>query len=141
VLLAVGAILLLASVELGRAVATQPPADELPPIIKSGLVAYKSEGPEAAIKAWLKGSPLEGNRDALTQVNMLRQIQDYYGSYQSFDAISSHNLTPNTQIVYFAMNYEKGPVFGKFLIYHGADGWVMVSFTFNTKPELILPNS
>jgi hypothetical protein len=89
----------------------------------------------------LKGSPLEGNRDALTQSNMLRQIQDYYGSYQSFDTISTRNLTSNAQMIYFVMNYEKEPVFGKFLIYHTKVGWVTVSFIFNTKPEVILPNT
>jgi hypothetical protein len=131
---------LLLSVVLGTSAVAQPPADEIPPVIKAGLEAYKVEGPEAAIKAWLKGSALEGSKDALSQANVLRQIQDYYGSYESFEVISTRNVTKTTQIVYLAMNFQKGPVFARFMVYHAADGWVSVTFTFNTKSEAILPN-
>jgi len=105
------------------------------------LEAYKVDGPEAASKAWIKGSAFEGSKDALSQANVLRQIQDYYGSHESFEVISTHNLTKTTQIVYLAMNFQKGPVFAKFMAYHAADGWVSVTFTFNTKSEAILSNS
>lgn len=112
---------------------------EVPKIILSGLEAYKAEGPEAAIKAWLKGSPLEGSKDALTQANNLHQIQDYYGAYKAFDPIRSRSLSPTTRIIYLTMDYEKGPLFAKFVAYRTEQGWILTSFTFNTKDELIIP--
>ena len=130
-------LLLLAFSQCVRTNAQEPV--EVPKIILSGLEAYKAEGPEAAIKAWLKGSPIEGSKDALTQANNLHQIQDYYGAYKTFDTIRSRNLSPNTRIIYLILNYEKGPLFAKFVAYRTEQGWILVSFAFNTKDEIIIP--
>jgi len=124
-----------------RAGTPQPDPDEIPKILLSGFDAYKAEGPEAAIRAWLKGSSIEGSKDALSQANVLRQVQDYYGSYKTFELIQSRNLTPTTRVIYLALNYEKGPLFAKFMVYKTAEGWILVNFSFNTKEEFIIPKS
>jgi hypothetical protein len=49
--------LLLAAVLSTCAVAA-PEADKLPPIVRSGLAAYKSDGAWAAMNAWMVGSPI-----------------------------------------------------------------------------------
>ena len=38
------------------------------------------------------------------------------------------------------IDFEKGPLFAKFVVYRAAEDWVLVTFTFNTKEELILPS-
>jgi len=131
--------LLLAIGQCVPAVAQTRPADDIPKIVLSGLDAYKAEGADAAMKAWIKGSPLDGSKDALSQANVLRQIQDYYGSYKTFDLIHTRNLSPIIKVVYLALNYEKGPLFAKFVVYQTEQGWILTTFTFNTKEELILP--
>jgi hypothetical protein len=124
----------------------QPEAGEnarIPHIIVSGFEAYKDNkdhGPEEAIKAWLKGGPLEGSKTALGQANTLREIQDYYGEYESFSVISTRDLTSRTKIVYVEIDFERGPAFGKFLVYRIEGGWIMISFDFNTKEDAILPS-
>jgi hypothetical protein len=123
------------------AVAQTRAPDDLPKIIVSGLEAYKAEGPEAALKAWIKGSPIDGSKEALAQANILRQIQDFYGVYKSFDVISTRILSPNIRIVYLALNFEKGPLFAKFAVFQTTQGWILTTFNFNTKDELILPPS
>src|ERR1700753_4440831 len=40
-------------------------ADAVPPVILAGLAAYKDKGPDEAVKAWIKGSPMDGNKEAL----------------------------------------------------------------------------
>lgn len=115
-------------------------SSDVPKIILLGLDAYKAEGPEAALKAWVKGGPLEGSKDALSQANVLRQVQDYYGVYKAFDVIRSRNLSPTTRIFYLTMDYEKGPVFAKFVAYRTEQGWIVTTFTFNTKDDLIVPS-
>lgn len=117
------------------------PADDLPKIIVSGLTAYKTDGPDAAIKAWIKDSPIDGSKDALAQANILRQIQDFYGAYKSFEVIRIRNLSPNIRIAYIALDFEKGPLFAKFAAYQTPQGWILTSFNFNTKDELIIPPS
>ena len=118
---------------------TKKGSADLPPIVVAGLEAYKEKGPEEAVRAWIKGSPLDGSKDALTQANGLRQIQDFYGAYQSFEVISSRELASKTRILYLALDYEKGPLFAKFVVYRSNQGWILTSFNFNTKEEAILP--
>jgi hypothetical protein len=113
--------------------------EDVPPIIVSGMTAYKEKGPEDAVRAWIKGSPLDGSKEALSQANMLRQIQDFYGAYRGFDVISTRDLSPRIRIVYLALDFDKGPLFAKFLVYKTEEGWILTSFNFNTKEEAVLP--
>jgi hypothetical protein len=118
---------------------TSPKA--VPPIIATGMRAYKGGGPDAAIQAWIKGGPLDGNRSALSQANTLHQVQDFYGAYQSFDVLAVRSLDPRTHIFYLILNLERGPLFAKFVVYRSGDDWIVTSFNFNTSDEAILPPS
>jgi len=111
--------------------------DSLPPIILSGLQAYKDKGPEEAIRIWIKDSPIEGSKEAVTQANSLRQIQDFYGAYQFFEVLSTQEIGHRTRIVYLILDFEKGPVFAKFVVYKSNQRWILTSFDFNTKEEAI----
>jgi hypothetical protein len=134
------AFLLLTLVSSPRASAQQSHVDDvLPKVIVAGLDAYKADGPESAVKAWIAASPIEGSKEALSQANVLRQVQDFYGPYKSFDLVESRNLTPSTRIVYLVLNYAKGPLFARFTIYRTDEGWILTNFTFNTKEEEIFP--
>ncbi len=132
-------LLVLGFTQCVQAGAPEAEADEVPKIILSGLEAYKTEGPEAAIKAWLKGSAIEGSKEALSQANNLRQIEDFYGAYKAFELIRSRSLTPTTRIIYLTLDYEKGPLFAKFLVYRAGQGWILAYFTFNTKEDVVVP--
>jgi len=116
-------------------------AQNLPPFIVSGLDAYKQKGPEEAFRAWMKNSAIEGSKDALSQANILRQVQDFYGSYQDFEVISTRDISPRVKAIYLELDYEKGPVFAKFVAYRTEKEWILAYFNFNTKEELILPAS
>ncbi|MGA3134480.1 MAG: hypothetical protein ABSC88_00655 [Terracidiphilus sp.] len=115
--------------------------ESLPPIIISGLEAYKDKGPDDAVRAWIKGSAIDGSKDALTQANNLRQIQDYYGAYRAYEVISTREVTPKTRVVYLVLDFDKGPLFAKFVVYRSDQGWILVTFNFNTKEEAILPTA
>ena len=80
----------------------------LPPIIVSGLEAYKDKGPEDAVRAWIKGSAIDGSKDALTQANNLRQIQDYYGAYRAYEVISTRDITPRNEGSLFGIGLREG---------------------------------
>jgi hypothetical protein len=112
---------------------------EAPKIITLGFDAYKFGGPVAAIKAWVKDGPLEGNRDALGQADTLRQAQASLGSFRSFELISGRTMSPSTRIVYMTLDYERGPVFAKFSIYRTDEGWIVTAFAFSTDEDQILP--
>jgi hypothetical protein len=38
------------------------------------------------------------------------------------------------------MDFEKGPLFCKFVVYRSEHGWILTNFNFNTKEEQIVPS-
>jgi len=115
------------------------PNSDVPPIIVAGMDAYKSKGPDEAVKAWIKGSPIDGSKEAMSQANNLRQVQDFYGSFLSFDVVSTREISPSVHILYLVLNYEKGPLFAKYILYRSGTEWILTSFVFNTSETAILP--
>ncbi len=111
----------------------------IPKIVLVGLDAYKASGANAAMKAWLKGSPLENEKQATSQVAIFKQIESYYGSYKSYEIAQIRELSTSTKIVYLVMNFEKGPVFTSFVCYKTEKDWIIPDCTFNTKAETIFP--
>ncbi len=116
-----------------------PPVEPLPPFVITGMNAYKSVGPEAAIKAWVEDSALAGSKDALDQAAYLRQTQDFYGKFQGYELITTRIITPRTRVYYLLLEYEKGPLFAKFVAYRVPQRWLLTSFDFNIREEMILP--
>ncbi len=115
--------------------------EEVPSFVTAGFQAYKEKGPEEAVRVWIKDSPIDGSKDALSQANNLRQIQDFYGTFRGYDLMDVKDLTGRIRVIYIAMNYEKGPLFARFLAFRTEEHeWVLTNFTFNTKPEMILPD-
>jgi hypothetical protein len=107
-----------------------------------GARAYLSDGASAAITAWLKGSALEGNPQATSQANTLRQIEDFYGKAESYEVISESVVSPKTTLVLAVINYQKGPLFARFQTYKLTSGaWVATEFKFHTEAAQIFPNS
>jgi hypothetical protein len=133
-------ILLLASGQYIRARASSPQTEALPKIIQFGLDTYKSEGPEAAVRAWVKGGPFDGSKDPFTQISLLREIQQSYGSYIACDVISIQRITDSVHVYYLTLNFEKGPLFGRFIVYRSPQGSVLTAIKFSAKPEEIVPN-
>ena len=116
-------------------------AKELPSIINKGFSEYKSNGAKAAIKAWSKGSALEGNREVLSYSNVLSQIEELYGSFQEHKLIKVAEIDTKSHIFYIIMNFEKGAVFSKFVAYKtDKKNSVINFFNFNTSVEAVWPS-
>jgi len=114
-------------------------AADLPPVILSGLQAYKDKGPDEAVRIWIKDGPLDGSKEALSEADNLRQVQNFYGAYQFFEVISAYEIGRRTRTFYLVLDFENGPLFAKFVVYQTNHRWILTSFNFNTKEEMILP--
>jgi len=109
-------------------------------IIERGLAAYKDSGAKAAVEAWIQGSAIEGSKEALSQANNLRQVEDFYGKYDSFDIIKANEITKKVSIVFLVINYQNGPLFARFDTFKNNKGqWVVATFNFHTKITQVFP--
>lgn len=115
-------------------------ADGVPKSIKDGFVAYKADGPKSAIVTWIKGTSMEGSKEALSQANMFRQIEDYYGKYLGYDLFKSNPLGPKSNLYLFTINYERGVLFAKYFTYKSEEnGEIVVNFKFHTEVDMVWP--
>lgn len=111
-------------------------------LIENGLAAYVKSGANDAINTWLTGSALEGNTQATTQANSLRQIEDFYGKALDGNYLKEVTVSPRVRIAYFTINYERGVAFSRFNVYQKADGsWIVLSFAFHTEAAQVFPRS
>ena len=109
-------------------------------VAERGLAAYVKEDATAAVRGWLQGSALEGNTQAMTQANSLRQVEDFYGKAESFQILSDHGISERSRMVYFVINYAKGPAYARMQAYRLTSGqWVSTEFKFHTEAAQIFP--
>ena len=110
-------------------------------VLIKGLEVYSEKGSRAAIETWIKGSMLEGSKDALAQANMLNQVQDFYGNYEGYEIVSNNSISNRVHMITFLMLYEKGPVFGRFQSYKTlSNEWVATTFQFHTEASQVWPS-
>ena len=128
--------LLLAAI-LSTCAAAEQDAGRLPPIVRSGLAAYKADGAQAAINAWAVGSPIALAEQFQREVRTLRHFEDQFGAYQDFHVVRIVVISPTAQMVYVQLDYLNGPEFGKFLVYQTKEARNIVSFGFGADPEAL----
>jgi hypothetical protein len=133
----IGTLLLVVALIPGVGIAGEGPAP--PSIVVAGLAAYKAEGTQAALRAWLKGGPLETSKEAMAQANMLNQIQEFYGKYESYECMEVKDLSSRSQLSYVIMHYENGALFAMFLTYKAKTAVTLSNMQFNTEPWKLWP--
>lgn len=115
-------------------------ADSSTELVQAGIAAYRDEGAAAAIRAWVKGGALEGDTNVLSQANMLREIEDFYGAVKDGDIVREATISARSRIVYFAINYDNGVSFARLQTYQRHDGaWVATSFFIHTEAAQVFP--
>jgi hypothetical protein len=74
----------------------------------------------------------------------LKEIESLYGNFSSGHLIETHSLTPRAHLVYVTLNYDRGPVFARFVAFKEVakvkEDWIISDLSVSTKPEVILPN-
>ena len=113
----------------------------LPPVIAAGMDVYAIEGAERAIQTWMKGGPLENDDKVTTSAAVFQEVEKYYGKYKGYRAIGQKTLSPEAKLVFVQMNFEKGPLFLRFLCYLASDKWIVAGkLAGNTDPVEVLQN-
>jgi len=109
-----------------------------PTIITKALDIYKGEGAEKFLLALSKGSPIDGDRAVIAQIDCIEKIENKYGKYLGYDIVQVHKISKRSRLTYYVMNYEKGPLFSKATSYKTENkGEVLASFYFHTSEEKI----
>lgn len=112
----------------------------LPAVIEAGFQAWtKGGGIDAILMAWQRGGLLEGSNKAATEARYFRSLLPTLGNYRSHELIHSKAISRASQIVYLSINFERGVVYGRFLVYRADKDWVVQNMDFSERPETIMP--
>lgn len=119
--------LLIGAQFFGIAMANQDPS--LVPIpLMNADETYKEKCAEAFLPALLQGVYPEGMVNttlvkapllerASAFINTLQQIETFYGRYMGLELIVSVPIANSTRVVYYVLNYERGPLYGALTAY------------------------
>jgi hypothetical protein len=126
-----------AMLPVASAAATAP----LPPVIQSGFALLVKSGGAVgvALDEWKKGGLIEDAKKAEILAGYFKRLDAAVGTYKSYELVESKQIGQSTELFYLAMNFERGAVYGRFLMYQTAKGWVVQDMDFTTKPEMIMP--
>lgn len=116
-------------------------ADEpVPGIIQDGFKAWAARGTAyIALETWRKGGLMETDPKAMTLTRYFSQMDHSLGQYKSYETAQTKVISQSSHILYLAINFEHGAVYGRFLLYRTEGGWVVQNMDFNAKPETLMP--
>ncbi|HEV8544457.1 MAG TPA: hypothetical protein VGR78_18875 [Verrucomicrobiae bacterium] len=115
------------------------PSLPMPAIIQKGLDLYKRGGVGIAFDAWQSGGAIEGDSSVAAKSRAFKDMTGLVGDYKSSEVIQLKEITRTSRIVYVAMNFKRGAIYARFLLYHAENDWVVQDMTFSIRPEAVMP--
>jgi hypothetical protein len=109
----------------------------IPAVIQAGFDNLQKGQIGPAVNAWRKGGLL-AQSSSPSYFNYFTEAQGAVGAYKSYEWITTKAVGRSSRVIYLAINYERGAVYARFLVYRVQD-WVVQSMDFNTRPEALMP--
>jgi hypothetical protein len=78
---------------------------------------------------------VQGTQEASRFKETVRSLRNY----RSLEVIEVKEIGKTSKILYLAMNFERGVLYGRFLLWKSDRDWVVQHIDFSTKPEVIMP--
>lgn len=104
--------------------ASQVDLSLVPIYVTNGLNEYGTNGYEAAVHTWFKGSPYENATTLASNIAFFRNIEKLAGKYISYDVLMTKQ-TQSSNAVYVRMNYERLPGYVMFTSLKRENIWVL----------------
>jgi hypothetical protein len=112
----------------------------LPPLLEAGFLSWaKGGGVDAILNGWQRGGLMEGGSKAAVQARYFRNLSSTLGNYRSRELIQSKTVSQWSEVIYISINFERGLVYGRFLLYKTEKDWVVQNMDFSERPEAIMP--
>ena len=111
----------------------------VPVLLQKGFDLLKTAGPVAAFGTWREGGVLDEDVNAKDEINTFREMVKRLRNYRSYEVIEIKEIGTTSKILYVSMSFERGVLYGSFLVWKSDRDWVVQQMDFNTKPQVIMP--
>jgi len=107
-------------------------------IVVKGLETLASGHCRDAINGWTTAWT---GQDAFKRTELINGCDylDQIGTIHGYDILNVTDVTPHLQRVYVLLRYENQPVYLLVVAYEPKDEWKIVTVTWNTDPDKVLP--
>src|SRR5260221_6990819 len=111
----------------------------IPSVLQAGFVFLPKNQAELTVDTWRKGGVLEagGQSRLAASTEYLKEAQRVLGNYKSYELVLTKGIGKSSKIVYLSINYERGAVFARFLVYRTEKDWEVQIMNFNERQESI----
>ena len=117
-------------------------AREIPDIVTEGFASYRALGANAGMKMWLKGSSISVSSEVIAEeLRVLASAEAAFGRLEGYEILELAQFGSRTFYVYAVIHYERGSIFGRFLVYRARQDWLTQGIRFEFSPEQILPEN
>jgi hypothetical protein len=119
--------------------AASGPGGPAPAIVEKGLRLLKTAGPAAAFEGWREGGALEGDPKGADDLARFKELIKPLRNYRSFEVVEAKDIGRSSRLIFVTMSFDRGVLFGKFLVWRSERDWVVQRLEFDTKPETLMP--
>ncbi len=112
----------------------------LPPLLQKGFALWQKGGADIALDFWQKTGLMENERARNLELGLyIKNLDRALGNFASAEWVDEKWIGKSTQIVYVGIHFDRGILFGKFLLYQAGANWVVQDMVFATRPEAVMP--
>lgn len=111
----------------------------VPVALEKGFQLLKSAGPVPAFEAWREGGVLDDAAKTSDEATKFNEMVKLLRNYRSYEVIEVKEIGKTSKILYVSMSFERGVLYGSFLVWKSERDWIVQRMDFNTKPEVIMP--
>jgi hypothetical protein len=112
----------------------------VPAVIQAGFDLWTKGGAvDVVLAEWQKGGLMEGDSKAAAQADYFRRVNRAAGSYRGYELLQAKPIGRSSQVIYLSINFERGAVFARFLLYRADKNWVVQNVDFSSRPEAVMP--
>jgi hypothetical protein len=115
------------------------PDSSIPAVIRAGFVFFQKQHPEQGVDTWKEGGLVGEEFRSVSHANYFKGAERTLGKYDSYELIATKMVGRSSKVIYVSINYERGAVYTRFLVYRADKDWVVQSMDFSTKPEALMP--
>ena len=76
---------------------------------------------------------------AKEELKKFKEVVSPLKEYRSYEIIQVKEIGKTSKILYLSMSFERGVLYGSFLVWKSDRDWIVQHLEFNTKPEIIMP--
>ncbi len=111
----------------------------LPPAVEKGFKLLGSANPTVAFDAWREAAVLDDATKAAQDRKKFEEIVKPLRNYRSYEIIEVREIGRTSKLLCVSISFERGILYGSFLVWKSERDWLVQHADFATKPEVIMP--